>query len=88
MHILPNLVTYIHTYSIVEDVRNKVHVKTSRLFIVFNTLLIILHITDYVTCVSGCFGGVKAEGASRSTPSFIIFLPFYRLNEEKEDSEG
>ena len=29
--------------------------------------------------VSGCFGDVKAEGASRSTLSFIIFLPFYRL---------
>ena len=66
---------YIHTYSIVEDV----HAKTSHLFIVFNGG----RITDYVTCVSGCFGDVKAEGASRSTPSFIIFSPFYRLNEEK-----
>ena len=46
------------------------------------------YITNYVTCVSGCFGDVKAEGASLSTPSFIIFSPFYKLNEEKEDSEG
>ena len=45
---------YIHTYSIVEDV-----IKYS-LFIVFNGG----RITDYVTCVSGCFGDVKAEGAS------------------------
>ena len=70
---------YIDTYSIVHDVINKVHTKTSRLFIVFNSG----HITNYVTCVSGCFGDVKAEGASLSTPSFIIFSPFYRLNEEK-----
>ena len=35
-------------------------------------------ITNYVTCVSDCFGDIKAEGASRSTPSFIIFSPFYR----------
>ena len=45
-------------------------------------------ITNCVMCVSGCFGDVKAEGASLSTPSFIIFSPFYKLNEEKEDSEG
>ena len=65
---------YIGMYSIV-----KVHAKTSHLFIVFNGG----RITNYVTCVSGCFGDVKAEGASLSTPSFIIFSPFYRLNEEK-----
>ena len=41
------------------------------------------HLSSYVTCVSGCFGDVKAEGASLLTPSFIIFLPLYRLNEEK-----
>ena len=57
---------------------NEVHAKTSRLFIVLNGGCI----TNYVT-LSGCFGDVKAEGASRSTPSFIIFSPFYRLNEEK-----
>ena len=39
-------------------------------------------ITNYVTCVSGCFGDVKAEDVSLSTPSFIIFLPFYKLNED------
>ena len=53
-------------------------------YIVFNSG----RITNYVTCVSGCFGDVKAEGASLSIPSFIIFSPFYKLNEEKEDSEG
>ena len=30
-----------------------------------------------------CMHDVKAEGASLSTPSFIIFSPFYKLNEEK-----
>ena len=40
-------------------------------------------ITNYVTCVSGCFGDIKAVGPSLSAPSFIIFLPFYILNEEK-----
>ena len=50
----------------------------AHLFIVFNGG----RITNYVMCVSGCFGDVKAEGASLSTP-FIIFLPFYKLNEEK-----
>ena len=66
---------YIGMYSIVHDVH-----KTLRLFIVFNGG----RITNYVTCVSGCFGDVKAEGASLSTPSFIIFSPFYKLNEESE----
>ena len=61
---------YIGTYSIVHDVIK---------FIVFNGG----RITNYITCVSGCFGDVKVEGASLSTPSFIIFSPFYRLNEEK-----
>ena len=46
------------------------------------------HITNYVTCLNGCFGDVKVEGASLLTPSFIIFSPFYKLNEKKEDSEG
>ena len=69
---------YIHTYSIVEDVI-KYTQKASHMFIVFNGG----RITDYVTCVSGCFDDVKVEGASRSTPSFITFSPFYRLNEEK-----
>ena len=69
---------YICTHSIVHDVI-KVHAKSSHLFIVFNGG----RITNYVTCVSDCFGDVKAEGASLSTPSFIIFSPFYRLNEEK-----
>ena len=36
-----------------------------------------------IKCVSGCFGDVKTEGASLSTPSFIIFSPFYKLNKEK-----
>ena len=63
---------YIGMYSIVHDAH-----KTLRLFIVFNGG----HITNYLTCVSGCLSNVKAEGA---TPSFIIFLPFYKLNEEKE----
>ena len=53
--------------------------QTSRLFIVFNSG----RITNYVTCVGGCFGDVKAEGASLYTPSFIIFSPSYKLNEEK-----
>ena len=58
--------------------------KTSCLFIVFNGG----HITNYVMCVSGCFqcfDDTSAEGASLSTPSFIIFLPFYK---KREDSEG
>ena len=67
---------YIGTYSIVHDV---IKYTFLHLFIVFNNGCI----TNYVTCVSGCFGDVKAEVASLSTPSFIIFSPFYRLNEEK-----
>ena len=66
---------YIGTYSIVDDVikytQNIASVHR------FNGVCI----TNYVTCVSGCFGDVKAEGASLSTP-FIIFSPFYKLNEE------
>ena len=62
----------IHSKNI-ENLLSKLYI-----FIVFNGG----RITNYVTCVSGCFGDVKAEGASLSTP-FIIFLPFYRLNEEK-----
>ena len=54
---------------------NKVHAKHTRLFNGGR-------ITNYVTCVSGCFGDVKAEGASL-TPSFVIFSPFLDSNEEK-----
>ena len=60
---------YISTYSIVYDVIK--YTLNSRC------------ITNYVMCVSGCFGDVKAEGASLPTPSFIIFSPFYKLNKEK-----
>ena len=35
-----------------------------------------------VTCVSGCFGDIKV--GENLTPSFIIFSPFYKLNEEKK----
>ena len=68
---------YISTYSIVHDV------------IKYTPNIASVHsiycgrITNYVTCVSGCFGDVKAEGASLSTPSFIILSPLYKLNEEK-----
>ena len=68
---------YICMYSIVHDVIK--YTQNINLFIVFNGR----RITNYVMCVSGCFVDVKAEGASLSTPSFINFLPFYKLNEEK-----
>ena len=68
---------YIGTYSIVHNVIK--YTQKHRVFIIFNGG----RITNYVTCVSGCFGDVKAEGVSLLTPSFIIFSPFYRLNEEK-----
>ena len=48
---------YIGTYSIFHDVNAK--------HCIFNGA----RITNYVMCVSGCFGDVKAEGASLSTPS-------------------
>ena len=69
---------YISTYSIVHDVI-KYTQNITPVHIVFNSG----RITYYIT-ISGCFGDVKAEGASLSTPSFIIFSPFYKLNEEKE----
>ena len=62
---------YIGTYSIVHNIIYKVHAKHRDVW----------RITSYVTCVSGCFGDVKAEGASLLTP-FIIFSPFYKLNEK------
>ena len=68
----------IGTYSIVHDVMNGTY------SIVHDVMKYTQkHRVCYVTCVSGCFGDVKAGSASLLTPSFIILSPFYRLNEEK-----
>ena len=66
----------IGTYSIIHDVIKYTQNIVTHMFIVFNGG----RITNYVTCVSGCFGDVKVEGASLLTPSFIIFSSFYKLN--------
>ena len=50
---------YIHTYCIVHNV-----IKYTQNITSVHSISQQVHYTNYVTCVSGCFGDVKTEGAS------------------------
>ena len=89
-HMLTTVLTWQSSCIVVKYIQKNIEYMLSKPYhigtysIVHNVIKYTQNIASvHTTCASGCFGDVKAEGASLSSPPFIIFLPFYNLNEEK-----